>query len=98
MEQLVVSFPALAAWLIVAIGGLLLTIVAYGGKQLLKRLDVQDAALESIRDLLASEVKQLREMQHGMDVRVVRLEAFREQALQSEHWGKRFTDQEHNGY
>lgn len=98
MEQLVVSFPALAAWLIVAIGGMLLGIVAYGGKQLLKRLDLQDRALESIRGLLASEVQQLREMQHDMDVRVVRLEAFREQTLQSERWGKRFTDQESNGH
>ena len=75
MENVVVAFPGLAAWLIVGIGALLVGIVSYGGRQVLQRLDTQDNALEAIRSLLASEVHKLREMQHAIELRVTRIES-----------------------
>lgn len=75
MDQFVISFPALAAWLIVVIGGGLLALVAFGGRKLLERLDAQDGELRAIRDLLQSEVQQLREMSHQMDIRLTRIES-----------------------
>ena len=51
-----------------------LAIIGYFGKKTVDRLDSQDHELAGIRDLLASEVKHLREMQHSIDVRVTRVE------------------------
>lgn len=81
------QFPALAAWLIVAGGGALFALVAFGGRQFFKRLDGQDETLKAIsssigkevtaiKDLLASEIQHLRDMQHDIDKRVVSLEAY----------------------
>jgi hypothetical protein len=74
MEQLVTHFPSLAAWLIVIIGAALLGLVGFGGREMIKRLDSQDTALDQIRQLLASEVHKLREMQHCIDIRLARVE------------------------
>ena len=74
MQPVVVAFPELAAWLLVLIGTALLGLVLYMGKQALRRLDLQDEALEAIRELLASEVQKLREMQHAIDLRVTKIE------------------------
>lgn len=92
MEQLVIAFPALAAWLIVAIGASMLALVGFGGRKMLDRLDSQDTALEQIRQLLASEVHKLREMQHGIDVRLVRLESFQTQLHSDIRFGRRAED------
>ena len=92
MEQLVIAFPALAAWLIVAIGACMLALVGFGGRKMLDRLDSQDTALEQIRQLLASEVHKLREMQHGIDLRLVRLEAFQAQVHNDVRFGRRADD------
>ena len=75
MEPFVISFPALAAWLIVLIGSALCAIVAFGGRKVLDRLDAQDDELAKIRDLLQSEIHQLREMSHQMDLRLTRIES-----------------------
>ena len=75
MESVVVAFPSLAAWLIVAIGAALIGLLLYGGKQVLARLGAQDKELAAIRLLLANEFRQLREMQHQIDLRVTKIEA-----------------------
>lgn len=69
-----VDLLAAAWWLIVVIGGVLISLLIYGGKLVLGRLDRHDAAFEAIKQLLASEVKALREMQHDMDVRLTKIE------------------------
>lgn len=86
VEQIVIQFPALAAWLIVF---LVVVIVAGGGwavKKFIQRLD-------AIESLLSSEIKTLREMSHDMDVRVARLEEHR----RLDNYGRRWDDQSHNG-
>lgn len=92
VEQLVIQFPTLAAWLIVG----LVAIIAFGGalatRKFLARLDTQDESLRKIEELLASEIGKLREMHHDIDRRVVRLEVQNE-----EKRGRRWDDQDHNG-
>lgn len=88
VERLVVLFPSLAAWAIVGLLVLIGLIVAALGRKFLSRMDAQDTALGDIKELLASEVKQLREMHHGMDVRVARLEEYR----RLENYGRRAGD------
>lgn len=85
VEQIVLQFPALAAWLIVFLVGV---IVAGGGlavTMFIKRL-------VSIEGLLSSEIKTLRAMHHEIDNRVVWLEA-----SLGKKYGRRWDDQEHNG-
>lgn len=91
VEQIVVMFPALAAWTIVLLVGVIAAGGAFAVKKFLGRMDTQDTALQDIKVLLASEVKQLREMHHGMDVRVARLEEYR----RLENYGRRAGD--HSG-
>lgn len=74
MNALAPDLLPLAAWMLVVIGGAFVSILAYGGKLLLNRLDTQDETLAAIRDLLASEVKTLREMHHDIDLRVTKIE------------------------
>lgn len=92
VEQLVIQFPSLAAWLIVG----LVAIIAGGGalatRKFLARLDTQDDSLRKIEELLASEIGKLREMHHDVDKRVVRLEA-----QSAENRGRRWDDHNHNG-
>lgn len=93
MEQIVVMFPSLAAWLIVALVGL---IAAGGGlavRKFMSRLDSQDSTLGQIKELLASEIGKLRELHHDIDKRVVRLEA---QADSTSKWGRRAGDADGN--
>lgn len=103
VEQLVVLFPALAAWIIVALVGL---IAAGGGvafRSFFRRLREQDVAaaafraestvaLREIKELLASEIGKLREMHHDVDVRVARLEEHR----RLDNFGRRWDDPTHN--
>lgn len=89
VEQIVVMFPSLAAWLIVGLVGV---IVAGGGlavRKFMSRLDSQDNTLGQIKELLASEIGKLRELHHDIDKRVVRLEA---QADNGTKWGRRSGD------
>ena len=86
VEQIVVQFPSLAAWIIVGLVG---AIAAGGGwaiKKFIERLD-------SIEALLSSEIKTLRELHHDMDVRVARLEEHR----RLDNYGRRWDDANHNG-
>ena len=91
VEQLVVLFPTVAAWLIV---GLVALIAAGGGiavRKFMARLDSQDSTLGQIKELLASEIGKLRELHHDIDKRVVRLEA---QADNGSKWGRRAGDKD----
>ena len=74
MEQVVVMFPSLAAWLIVALVGVIATGGGWAVKKFMHRLDTQDETLNKIADLLASEISKLREADHDIEKRVVRIE------------------------
>jgi len=63
-----------ALWFIGILGALGLGTVTWGIKAGLTRMDNQDAQLAKIRELLASELKLLREDHHALDVRVTRIE------------------------
>lgn len=93
VEQIVVLFPVLAAWLIVALVAIIATGGALAVRKFLSRMDRQDIALGDIKELLASEVSKLREMHHDIDVRVARLEEHR----RLDNYGRRWDDQTHNG-
>ena len=77
MEQHALDLLHLVLWLLLAVGGSTFTLALYFVRQFIIRMDKQDHALEDIRDLLASEVGKLREMQHSIDKRVIRLETLR---------------------
>lgn len=62
-------------WAVIVLGGSLISIVVYGVRMALARMDRQDDALEEIRLLLASELSKLRDMHNELDKRVVRIEA-----------------------
>lgn len=104
VQTIVVQFPALAAWLIVA----LVLVIATGGaiatnmartsvKNFLARMDAQDKSLGEIKELLASEVQKLRELHHDIDKRVGKLETFRDMMQADQRFGRRWEDQNHNG-
>jgi len=65
----------IAVWLLVAVGSATFTLALWFIRQFIFRMSRQEAALADIRDLLASEVSKLREMQHDLDKRVIRLES-----------------------
>ena len=101
MEQHALELLHLMAWILGAAGALmvaLLSVIAaiarWNGGQILDRMDRQDGTMEEIKHLLSSETKLLREAQHAHDVRIVRLEAFKEQALNVLHFGRRHEDQD----
>ncbi|MCC6197190.1 MAG: hypothetical protein IT518_22265 [Burkholderiales bacterium] len=75
IEQFVIAFPTAAAWLIVLLLAMIIGIVLYLGRKFLHRMDTQDDALTEIKELIASEVGKLRELYHGVDRRVVGVEA-----------------------
>ena len=82
MEQNAVELLRLAIWIIVALGGAMISIIVWGGRMVLARLAAQEAALLSIKDddlaaiktLLASEITEIKEMLHKMDLRITRIE------------------------
>lgn len=74
VEQLVVLFPALAAWVIVALVGAIAAGGAMAVRKFLTRLDAQDLTLNRISELLASEIGKLRDKDHAIETRVVRIE------------------------
>lgn len=73
-KEFVVQFPALAAWLLVALGSAFVLLIGFGGRVFLRRLDRQDKTMEDIKVLLTSETATLRTMLHDQDVRIVRIE------------------------
>ena len=82
VEQFVIAFPTGAAWLIVGLICLIVLLLLIAmhfvrgqAIKFLSRMDAQDKALGDIKDLLASEVQKLRELYHGVDRRVVGVEA-----------------------
>jgi hypothetical protein len=75
VEQHALELLHFAIWLLIAIGGMTLSLALYFIRQFVKRMGRQDTALEAIRDLLASEVSKLREMQHALDKRVIWIES-----------------------
>jgi hypothetical protein len=96
MEGFVVQFPALVIWLM-GLGGVgFAGMVAMISRQVLKRMDDQDAAIEKIpgavsaeikilRELVQTEIKELREGQHRLANRVVSIEAFNKAKFAFEH-------------
>lgn len=90
IEQFVVQFPAVAAWLIVALLAALTGGAALMGRRFMARLDTQDNTLIEIKNLLASEIGKLRELHHDIDKRVVRLEAV--QSAEGVKYGRRADD------
>lgn len=86
VEQIVVMFPSLAAWLIVTLVGA----IAFGGGWAVKKFI---SRLDAIESLLSSEIKTLREMQHATDVRVATIEGH----LRANNIGRRWDDAQHNG-
>lgn len=91
VEQIVVMFPSLAAWLIVALVGAIATGGGLAVRMFMGRMKNQDAMLGEIKELLASEIGKLRELHHDIDKRVVRLEA---QADSGGKWNRRAGDQD----
>lgn len=91
VEQFVIAFPTFAAWLIVGLLVVIATGAAYMGRKFLQRMDTQDASLNNIEKLLASEVGKLRTMLHGVDRRVVWLES-KQGRLPGEPYGRREDD------
>lgn len=100
MEQHALDLLKLALWVLsvaAAAIALLLTLIAgiakWNGKQILQRMDKQDATMNEIKVLFTSETALLRESLHHHDVRIVRLEAFRDQSQNTLHFGRRVEDQ-----
>lgn len=61
-------------WVLCLVGSGVTAVAWWGFKTLLARFNKQDVALEGIRGLVESEVRQLREMHHDMDKRLTRIE------------------------
>jgi hypothetical protein len=74
IQSIVVAFPTLAAYLIVLMFAGGIGTMLWGGRKILGRLDEQDKTMGSIRDLLASEIAKLREMNHEIELRVIVIE------------------------
>lgn len=62
-------------WLTGVLGSLGLATVVWGIKAALGRMDQQDHKLEEIRELLQSELSEIRSMHHALDVRVTKIES-----------------------
>lgn len=62
-------------WLTGVLGSLGLATAVWGIKAALGRMDAQDDKLEEIRKLLQSELAELRDMHHSLDVRVTKIES-----------------------
>jgi hypothetical protein len=90
MEQHAIDLLHAAVWLIGFIGAGALGTAIWGGKKVLYRLD-------RIEELLGSETKLLRESLHAHDVRLVRLEEFKDRMENHTQWGRRFSDHDTNG-
>lgn len=95
VEQLVVLFPTLAAWLIVALVALIAAGGAMAVKKFMARLDTQDTTLNKIAELLASEIGKLRDKDHQIETRVVRIETH-VGIDGGPKWGRRAGDQDGN--
>ena len=65
----------LLLWLTGVLGSLGLATVVWGIKAALGRMDQQDNKLEEIRALLQSELGELRDLHHSLDVRVTKIES-----------------------
>lgn len=89
--------------LIVILLGTIAGLARWGGVELFKRLSEQDRKMDAfqstiasksdeIKDLLSSEVRMLREEQHGVRERVVKLEAFKDQMQAVCNFGRRHSD------
>lgn len=100
MEQHALDLLRLALWVLGSAGALIAlllmviaTIAKWNGGQILARMDKQDVTMDEIKTLLTNETGLLRESLHQHDVRIVRLEAFRDQVQNGMHFGRRFEDQ-----
>lgn len=74
MEAHALELLHAALWGLGLLGSGSVAILVWFAKHLFRRLDNQDATMRDIRSLLESEVKQLREMHHDIDVRVTKIE------------------------
>lgn len=93
VEQLVVLFPTVAAWLIVGLVALIAAGGALAVKKFMRRLDTQDTTLNKIAELLASKIGELREEAHAMETRVVRIETHVGLGA-IPRWGRRASDKD----
>ncbi len=93
VEQLVVLFPTVAAWLIVGLVALIAAGGAIAVKKFMARLDTQDNTLNKIAELLASEIGKLRDKDHAIETRVVRIETH-VGIDAGPKWGRRAADSE----
>lgn len=93
VEQLVVLFPTVAAWLIVGLVALIAAGGAMAVKKFMARLDTQDNTLNKIAELLASEIGKLRDKDHAIEKRVVRIETH-VGIDAGQKWGRRAADSE----
>jgi hypothetical protein len=93
VEQLVVLFPTVAAWLIVGLVALIAAGGAMAVKKFMARLDTQDNTLNKIAELLASEIGKLRDKDHAIETRVVRIETH-VGIDAGPKWGRRAADSE----
>lgn len=93
VEQLVVLFPTVAAWLIVGLVALIAAGGAFAVRKFMARLDTQDAALNKIANLLSTKFDELREHGHAIEKRVVRIETH-VGIDAGPKWGRRAADSE----
>lgn len=75
MEAHALELLHAALWAVITVGGALLALGLYFVRKFVERMDSQDVALNEIRDLLASEIGKLREMQHELDKRIIWIES-----------------------
>lgn len=101
MEQHALDLLNLSLWIIGGAGSLiallllaLVGIAKWSGMKVLARMDKQDDTLISIKELLSSETKLLREALHTHDVRIVRLEEFKATVQAHMHFGRCQDDQD----
>lgn len=97
VEQLVIAFPAAAAWIIVMLVGIIVMGFGVYARKFLKRMDAQDETLNAIRSLLASEVGKLRELHHEIDKRVLLVEGALGLLPGTQRFGRRSTDNPEGG-
>lgn len=91
--KLVIWALAASGSLIAALLMIIAAIARWNGGQILKRMDRQDETMAEIKTLLTSETGLLHESLHHHDVRIVKLEAFKDQVQNTLHFGRRFEDQ-----
>ena len=74
MEAHAIELLHAAIWVIAAIGGIGITVITWGGKKVLERLDEQDHTMIQIREILLDTERRMETMVHTLDLRLTRVE------------------------